>query len=135
LISEEEVEPMLEFVPRKRHDTRLLCLFLVLLAPPSSPCQTAPAALKSLSLEKLSQIEVTSAGKKEEKLSGVAAALDVITQEEIRRSGVRNIPEALRLATGVEVAMFNPGSWPISARIRYHQREQDTGLHGRPQSL
>ena len=57
-----------------------------------------------------------SPGKKEEKLSNVAAALYVITQDEIRRSGVRSIPEALRLATGLEVAMFNNGSWPISAR-------------------
>ncbi len=84
--------------------------------PQTPPGKTAPAGLKHLSLEELSQIEVTSAGKKEEKLSDVAAALYVITQEEIRRSGVRNIPEALRLATGLEVAIFNNGSWPISAR-------------------
>ena len=76
----------------------------------------SPAALKALSLEELSQIEVTSPGKKLEKLSNVAAAIFVITQEEIRRTGVRNIPEALRLATGLQVAMFNNGSWPISAR-------------------
>jgi len=75
-----------------------------------------PAALKALSLEELSQIEVTSPGKKVEKLSNVAAAIFVITQDEIRRTGVRNIPEALRLATGLQVAMFNNGSWPISAR-------------------
>src|SRR5436853_796180 len=107
---------MHEFVLHKRRYARLLWLFLVLVTPQSSPAQTPPAALKSLSLEELSQIEVTSPGKKEEKLSNVAAALYVITQEEIRRSGVRNIPEALRLAPGVEVAMFNPGSWPVSAR-------------------
>ena len=78
--------------------------------------QTGTAALKALSLEELSEIDVTSAGKKEEKLSNVAAALYVITQDEIRRAGVRSIPEALRLATGLEVAMFNNGSWPVSAR-------------------
>lgn len=78
--------------------------------------QRSTAALKSLSLEELTQVEVTSAGRKEEKLSNVAAAVYVITQDEIRRSGVRSIPEALRLATGLEVFMFNNGSWPISAR-------------------
>jgi iron complex outermembrane receptor protein len=81
-----------------------------------TPDQRSAASLKGLSLEELSQIDVTSAGKKEEKLSRVAAAVYVITQDEIRRSGVRTIPEALRLATGLEVAMFNNGSWPISAR-------------------
>jgi iron complex outermembrane receptor protein len=80
------------------------------------PDQRTAAALKRLSLEELSQIDVTSAGKKDEKLSDVPAALYVITQDEIRRSGVRNIPEALRLDAGLQVAMFNNGSWPISAR-------------------
>jgi iron complex outermembrane receptor protein len=80
------------------------------------PAPATPAALKTLSLEELSQIEVTSPGRKIEKLSNVAAAVFVITQDEIRRTGVRSIPEALRLATGLQVAMFNNGSWPISAR-------------------
>ena len=83
---------------------------------PSTPASRSSSVLKSLSLEELAQIEVTSAGRKEEKLSNVAAAIDVITQEDIRRSGVRNLPEALRLATGLQVAKFNNGSWPISAR-------------------
>jgi len=108
------------FVPPRRHGFRLLCLCLTFIPTvKSDPPQHAPsgtAVLKNLSLEELSQIEVTSPGKKEANLSNVAAAIYVITQEEIRRSGVRNIPEALRLATGLEVAMFNNGSWPISAR-------------------
>ncbi len=102
--------------------SRSLCVLAVLLpvvtshAQPGVPPLPTPAALKALSLEELSQIEVTSAGRKVEPLSRVAAAVYVITQEEIHRTGVRNIPEALRLATGLEVAMFNNGSWPISAR-------------------
>ena len=87
-------------------------------AQPQPTPQASPnsALLKSLSLEELAVLEVTSPGKKEESLSRVAAAIDVITQEEIRRSGVRNLPEALRLATGLQVSKFNNGSWPISAR-------------------
>ena len=94
----------------------LLLLPLLLSQQQPLPAQTNPEALKHLSLEELSEIEVTSAGKKPEKLSNVPSAVYVITQEEIRRSGVRSIPEALRLATGLEVAMFNNGTWAISAR-------------------
>ena len=76
----------------------------------------SPSALKTLTIEELSAIEVTSPGKREERVYNVATAITVITQEDLRRSGVRNIPEALRLATGVQVSMFNNASWPISAR-------------------
>ncbi|HYP05638.1 MAG TPA: TonB-dependent receptor [Bryobacteraceae bacterium] len=99
----------------------VLIAIVALLAPPAhsqtrSKVPANSALLKSLTLEELAQLEVTSAGKKEEKLSHVAAAIDVITHEDIRRSGVRNLPEALRLATGLQVSKFNNGSWPISAR-------------------
>jgi iron complex outermembrane receptor protein len=121
LTSKVKAEHMDRFTPRSDQAARLPCLLLALLLPvlnaqhpPTNDAEQA--ALKKLSLEELSQIEVTSAGKKEEKLSNVAAAVYVITQEEIRRSGVRNVPEALRTATALEVAMFNAGSWPISAR-------------------
>src|SRR5688572_7981423 len=113
-----------QFFSRRHAPALLAVILLAALAPfangdePQQPAQRPRdhIALKSLSLEELSQLEVTSPGKKEERLSNVAAAIYVITQEEIRRSGVRNIPEALRLATGLEVAMFNNGTWPISAR-------------------
>jgi outer membrane receptor for ferrienterochelin and colicin len=59
--------------------------------------------LKQLSLEQLMNLEVTSVAKKEQKVGMTAAAIHVITQEDIRRSGVTSIPEALRLAPGVEV--------------------------------
>src|ERR1700722_12440474 len=78
--------------------------------------QTAPAALKSLSLEELSQIEVTSVSKEPEKAMQTAAAIYVITGEDIRRSGAPNIPEALRLAPGVEVARIDSSKWSIGIR-------------------
>ena len=56
--------------------------------------QTALPALKQLSLEQLMDVEVTSVSKKEQRLADTAAAIYVITQEEIHRSGVTTIPEA-----------------------------------------
>jgi iron complex outermembrane recepter protein len=81
-----------------------------------SSAQQAPSDLTSNSLEELMKIEVTSVSKREEKLFQTAAAVYVITQEEIRRSGLTNIPELLRLAPGLEVARIDGTKWAISAR-------------------
>jgi iron complex outermembrane receptor protein len=78
--------------------------------------QLRPSDLTELSLEELMNIEVTSVSKKTEKLSKAAAAIFVITQEDIRRSGVTSIAEALRLAPGIEVARVDAHTWAISAR-------------------
>lgn len=72
--------------------------------------------LTDLSLEDLMHIEVTSVSKKGEQLSDAPAAIFVITQEDIRRSGVTSIPEALRMAPGVEVARIDANKWAVSAR-------------------
>jgi iron complex outermembrane receptor protein len=72
--------------------------------------------LTELSIEDLMNIEVTSAAKKAEKLSEVAAAVFVITPEDIRRSGVTTIPEALRMVPGLQVARVDANQWAISAR-------------------
>jgi iron complex outermembrane receptor protein len=72
--------------------------------------------LKQLSLEELMGVEVTSVSKKEEKLFDAAAAIYVITQEDIRRSGATSIPEALRNVPGLEVVRLNANTWQISAR-------------------
>src|SRR5205085_9927098 len=69
-----------------------------------------------MDLESLMKIEVTSVSKRPEKLSDAAAAIYVITQEDIRRSGVTSIPEALRLAPGMEVARQDSHTWAISSR-------------------
>jgi iron complex outermembrane receptor protein len=72
--------------------------------------------LKQLSVEELMNIEVTSVARHPEKLLQAAAAIQVITQEEIRRSGATSLPEALRLADNLEVAQKNSHDWAISAR-------------------
>lgn len=72
--------------------------------------------LMQLSLEDLGKIRVTSVSRKSESLSSAAAAIEVISQEEIRRSGANSIPEALRMAPGWQVGRANARQWGISAR-------------------
>src|SRR4030081_1633541 len=74
------------------------------------------AELKKLSVEELMDLEVTSVSKRPEKLSGTASAIQLITGEEIRESGVQSFPEALRLADNLQVAQKNSHDWAISAR-------------------
>ena len=84
----------------------------------SLPILDADAAgdFTDLNLEQLMQIEVTSAAKKPQKLSQTATAIFVITSEDIRRSGVTSIPEALRMAPGVQVAHIDHNKWAIAIR-------------------
>ena len=80
------------------------------------PAESGVAQLKKLSLEELMDIEVTSVSKHPERLSETASAIQVITQEDIRRSGATRLPEALRLASNLEVAQIDSRRWAISAR-------------------
>ncbi len=68
------------------------------------------------SLEDLMKVEVTSVSKKEQTLSRTAAAVFVITQEDIERSGATNIPDLLRMVPGMDVARINANTWAVSAR-------------------
>lgn len=72
--------------------------------------------LTEFSIEELMDIKVTSVSKKSQRLSDSAAAIFVITREDIRRSGVTNIPEALRMAPGVNVAHIDANKWAINCR-------------------
>ena len=84
-------------------------------AQPNPPVQP-PSALKKLSLEELFDLEVTSVSQKPESLSQTAAAIHVVTQDDIRRMGALTIPEALRNIPGVEVARVNSRDYAITAR-------------------
>ena len=94
------------------------CLsFLSLSGAHGSPQQpTDPSGLKGLSLEELSQIQVTTPSKSPVKAFQTPSAVYVITGEDIRRSGATSIPEALRLAPGVEVARIDGSNWSIGIR-------------------
>jgi iron complex outermembrane receptor protein len=97
-----------------------LCFFIV--------AQTANAAagnqdealstssLKTLSIEDLMNLEVTSVSKRGEPVSDAAAAVYVITHEEILNSGARSLPDILRLAPNLQVAQITSSSFAITAR-------------------
>lgn len=94
----------------------ILFAFVEALSINASAQVASPEGLKKLSLEELMNVEVTSVSKRPEKLKEVASAIQVITQEDIRRSGATNVPEALRLASNLQVAQVNSSQWAISAR-------------------
>jgi len=72
--------------------------------------------LTQMQLEDLLNVKVTSVSKREEKLSRTAAAVFVIDQEDIRRSGAANLPDLLRMAPGVDVEQVDANAWAISIR-------------------
>jgi iron complex outermembrane receptor protein len=72
--------------------------------------------LTTLSVDDLMNVEVTSVARKGQKLADTAAAVFVITQEDIRRSAATSIPEILRMVPGLDVARINGNVWAISAR-------------------
>lgn len=79
-----------------------------------SAAQDAP--LMGLSLEDLGRVKITSASKKEEPWFQTAAAVFVITSDDIRRSGARSIPQLLRVVPGLEVANIDGSKWAVAAR-------------------
>ena len=83
---------------------------------PQESQTSAQAPLKQLSLEQLGNVEVTTASKEPEQVWKTPAAIFVITQDDIQRSGATSIPEALRLAPGVEVAQIDSSKWSIGIR-------------------
>jgi iron complex outermembrane receptor protein len=78
--------------------------------------QNPPEDLSKLSVEDLMNVEVTSVSKKEQKVSQTAAAIFVITQDDIHHSGANHIPDLLRMVPGVNVAQSNSNIWAISIR-------------------
>ena len=107
-----------------RHNTIVLfptrfVVFLPLIAAlvnAQQPDSDAQGRLRGLSLEQLGNLEVTTVSKGPVKLSQTAAAIYVITQEDIRRAGVKSLPEALRLAPGVDVAQIDSVKWAVGIR-------------------
>ena len=104
---------MLHRAPRKKPT---IFWAAVLSWPFACAAQPAERPLADLSLEELIQIKVTSVSRRPEYLVDAPASIYVITNEDIRRSGVRTLPEALRLAPNLQVARVNASSYAISAR-------------------
>jgi iron complex outermembrane receptor protein len=108
----------------QRRKPRLLAFLLSLAVLSLKPCGFADSAqpenvenpLKQLSLEELGQVKVTSTSKEPEAVWDTPAAIFVISHDDIERSGATSIPEALRLAPGVEVARIDSSKWSIGIR-------------------
>jgi iron complex outermembrane receptor protein len=77
---------------------------------------TLPDDLTEMSLEDLMGIEITSVSKKPQKKSEAAAAIFVITNNDLKHWGVTNIPDALRRVPGLQVARIDANKWAITAR-------------------
>jgi iron complex outermembrane receptor protein len=82
--------------------------------------------LSQMTLEELASVEVTSVSKRAQSLSSAPASIYVITREEILRSGVLSIPEALRLAPNLQVAQLTATGYAITARGFGDRREVQT---------
>jgi len=92
----------------------ILCLLFAF----ESQGRTAPttADLKKLSIEELTELDITTASRRAEPLAQTAAAVSVLRGEDFRRAGVTTLAEALRLADGLIVARADNETWAISAR-------------------
>lgn len=120
-ISRTDARHRQRFAEKKHHWCRWSVLGTGLLLAANAPqasqnLRREPDELKRLSVEELLDVEVTSVSRRPERLAQAASAIQVISQEEIRRSGATSLPEALRLASNLQVAQVNSSQWAISAR-------------------
>jgi iron complex outermembrane receptor protein len=92
----------------------MACLLGLVAGAAAKPVQ--PDDLTQMTLEDLLNIEVTSVSRREQRVGETTSAVHVITQEDIRRSGATSIPEALRMAPGVQVAAFDASKWAVGIR-------------------
>jgi iron complex outermembrane receptor protein len=101
---------------RTRCATSTTACVLAMLAAAGSAGAQSLQELGDLSLEELSQVEITSVSKRPEPLSQAPAAVYVITRDDIERSGATSLADALRLAPNLEVARVDSQAYNISSR-------------------
>src|SRR5687767_8881014 len=105
---------------KARHTTRLAILVALFVtgmaAAVPALAQQRPVDLSEMSLEELLTLTMTSAGKKDQLISDTAAAVYVITTDDIRRSNTSTITDLLRQVPGILVARQATGEWAISIR-------------------
>jgi iron complex outermembrane receptor protein len=94
-----------------------LFVALVLSSPPASAqTQTAQSPWKQLSIEELLDIDVTTAARRPDSIRRAAAAVQVLTGEDLHRAGIRYLSEALRLADAFYVGRFDGRTWVVNTR-------------------
>jgi iron complex outermembrane receptor protein len=82
----------------------------------NQPATKSAGDLENMTLEQLVNVKVTSVSKKEENLNDAAAAIFVLSNDDLRRSGATSVAEALRLVPGMDVGQINSSQWAISSR-------------------
>jgi iron complex outermembrane receptor protein len=115
---------MLKIIPKNlllpriswKHLIAVLLTPLLWISPPVNASTQILDQLTELGLEELMEIDITSFGMKPQAVFRTAAAVFVITPEDIRRSGATSIPELLRMVPGFEVARINAHKWAITSR-------------------
>ncbi|CAG7856234.1 hypothetical protein MCAMS1_00644 [biofilm metagenome] len=100
---------------------QIYCIVLFYILPLLTHAETSSISkpvddITELDIKDLLNVQVTSVSKKAQALSDAPSAIYVISQDDIKRSGVTSIPEALRMAPGIDVARINSNKWAISAR-------------------
>lgn len=95
---------------------KLTELTVVLLIAQNGLADTPLSQLIDLPLEALTNVEITSAGRKEQFLKNTSSSIYVLSHEDIQRSGATNIPDLLRLVPGLQVATGSAHQWAISSR-------------------
>ncbi len=94
----------------------LFCCIALISAPlMAEESEPLPEDLTTMSIEELMKIKITTL-RTSEKLSNSAAAVFVITQEDIQRSSATNIPDLLRMVPGLHVAKIDANKWAVSSR-------------------
>ena len=101
---------------RSTHVLFALLLFFVAGHLPAQSSELSDNEFLDMDISQLMQVTITSVSKKPERLSDAAAAVFVISNEDIRRSGATSFPEALRLVPGLHVAQISSSKWTVSSR-------------------
>lgn len=96
--------------------SRLAFFALVILITPFYSTKALADDLFDLRFEDLLQVQVTSASKAPTRLMETAAAISVISRDDIRRSGASTVPEVLRMVPGVHVAQEDANRWAVTVR-------------------
>lgn len=96
--------------------TLIIALALRVVTPAQAQVQVARLDLTQMSLEELLDVEVTLVSRLPQRLSRTPAAATVLSGDEVRRSGARSLPEALRLIPGIQVASVDANKWVVTSR-------------------
>jgi len=90
----------------------VLCALIVITAVAAGQTRD----LTTLSLEDLLNVEITSISGKEQTIGRTAAAVYVITAQDIERSGATTLPDLFRMVPGFSVAQLNANTWSVTSR-------------------